>query len=186
MNNEIIVLVGKSCAGKDTIARKLEKECGYNFVVSTTSRPIRPGESERNPYYFVSNDEFNNKINNDELIEYRSYQTSVNNIPATWYYGVEYKEIDDTKKYVVVLDIIGLKEFRKKFGNKVVAFFLWADDDIRKERCIKRGDYDESEWNRRKLDDEKVFSDEVIDKNIDFKITDENNDYIVKEIIELV
>ena len=71
----IITILGKSSSGKDTAARILEKDYGYNFVVSTTTRPIRDGESERNPYNFVSDSTFKDLIKDDELIEYREYNT---------------------------------------------------------------------------------------------------------------
>lgn len=171
--NNIVILCGKSSSGKDTIARMLEKDHGYNFVISTTTRPIRPGESEKNPYYFVDNLDFQKLIENEELIEYREYNTLVNNVPDIWYYGVEKKEIDPNKKYVVVLDIVGLREFKKVYHNKVVSFFINANDEIRKERCISRGDFNESEWNRRVEDDRKVFSYEVITYETDYIVNGE-------------
>jgi len=76
----IITILGKSSSGKDTAARILEKDYGYNFVVSTTTRPIRDGESERNPYNFVSDSTFKDLIKDDELIEYREYNTTVSNV----------------------------------------------------------------------------------------------------------
>ena len=175
MKNEkkIIILTGKSSSGKDTIARMLEKDYGYNFVVSTTTRPIRTGESERNPYNFITNDEFMKLIKNDELIEYREYHTILNGMPEIWYYGVEKKEVDPEKKYVVVLDIVGLREFKKVYHNEVISFFINVSDEIRKERCISRGDFNEPEWNRRVKDDAKVFSNNIIIYDIDYVINGE-------------
>ena len=53
---KLIILTGKSSSGKDTLARMLEQKYGYNFIVSTTTRPMRPGESDKNPYNFVSDE----------------------------------------------------------------------------------------------------------------------------------
>lgn len=184
--NKIVVLVGKSCSGKDTTARMLETEYGFKFVVSTTTRPMRQGESEGNPYYFVTNEEFKQKIDNDEMIEYREYHTLVDNIPSVWYYGAEKKEIDDNTKHIAVLDIIGLDEFVKNFKSRVVSFYLNVDDDIRKERCINRGDFNEFEWNRRLSDDKKVFSKEVIETKVQHTINELDSDKIVKLINSIV
>lgn len=183
--NSIIVIVGPSSAGKDTIARILENDYGYNFIVSTTTRPIRPGESEKNPYYFVSNEEFKNKIDNHEMIEYREYHTLVDNIPNIWYYGAEKKEVTDDEKFVAVLDIVGLKAFKETFGNRVVSFYLDVDDEIRKQRCIDRGDFNEPEWNRRLIDDKKVFSQDIIEENVDWSIDELNSDIIVNKIMDI-
>lgn len=183
--DKIIILVGPSASGKDTIARRLEREYGYNFIISTTTRPIRPGESEKNPYYFVTKEEFINKINNGEMIEYREYHTLVNDQPDIWYYGAEKKEITNDK-FVGVLDIIGLKAFKEVFGDRVVSFFLDVSDEVRMDRCIKRGDFDESEWNRRLIDDKKVFAPEVIEQHVDWTIDEINSDIIVSKIMDII
>jgi len=184
--NNIVILCGKSSSGKDTIARMLEKDHGYNFVISTTTRPIRPGESEKDPYYFVNNDDFQKLIEKEKLIEYREYHTLVNNVPDIWYYGVEKKEIDPNKKYVVVLDIVGLKEFNKFFKERIASFYLDVDDQTRKDRCIARGDYDDSEFNRRLIDDEKVFSPDIISANVDHTINTYDKFDVVNFINEII
>jgi guanylate kinase len=185
--NNIVALIGFSASGKDTVARILEKEYGYNFVVNTTTRPIRPGESERNPYNFTTNDKFEKLISDNKLIEYREYNTLVNNIPAKWYYGVESKEVDPNKKYVVVLDIGGLRGFSEHFGDSVISFFLEASDEVRKERCLLRGDFDETEWNRRLEDDKKRFTDDIINNEVHFVVDSERepND-VVKSILNVL
>lgn len=170
MKNQIIILCGFSSSGKDTIAKIFETQHDYNFVVSTTTRPIRNGESDRNPYNFTNNDGFEKLISNNELIEYREYHTLVQNKPETWYYGVEKSEILPDKKYVVVLDIVGLLGFKEHFKDRVVSFFIDVDDQVRKHRCISRGDFDEFEWDRRLLDDKEKFTKEVINKEIDYVI----------------
>lgn len=182
--NNIITLVGFSASGKDSAARILEKEHGYNFIVSTTTRPIRPGESDRTPYNFVTNEEFEKLISENKLIEYREYNTLVNKVPAKWYYGVETKEVDPNKKYVVVLDIVGLRGFYEHFGeSSVISFFLDVDDNVRKERCLLRGDFDETEWNRRLEDDKNRFTDDIINNEIHF-VVDANRE--LNDVVQIV
>jgi len=182
----IITILGASASGKDTAARILEKDYGYNFVVSTTTRPIRDGESERNPYNFVTNSTFEDLIKNDELIEYREYNTTVSNVPAVWYYGVENKEVPDDKDSVVVLDVVGLDGFLNKFGDQITSFYLDVDLETRKRRCIERGDYDECEFNRRAVDDEIVFSKEIIEKKVDYIITSTDKNEVIKQITDKI
>lgn len=170
MNNKIIIITGYSSSGKDTLSKMLEKECGYNFVISTTTRPIRPNESDRNPYNFITNEEFEKLIQNDEMVEYREYYTLLNNLPSKWYYGVEKKEIQTDKPYVVVLDITGLRGFKKYFSDKIISFFIYVNEETRKNRCILRGDFDETEWDRRLKDDNERFPLEIIQKEVDFVI----------------
>ena len=153
----ILVISGWSCAGKDTAQDFLAKK-GWGFIVSTTSRPIRPNEVEGKNYYFVTRQEFENKIKNNELLEYRSYNTLVKNVPDTWYYGVETCHVDPSKNLIAVLDSVGYEAFVKKFGKENVKL-LWIDldDDLRRKRNIARLDYDETEFNRRTIKDKESF-----------------------------
>ena len=152
-NNKIIVILGKCCAGKDTLARFMADNLGFSFVVSTTSRPMRDGESEGDPYHFIDEKEFKRKIANGDFIEYREYKTNSGN----WHYGVEKSVVIDNECYVAVLDIVGLREFKKQFGDRVFSIYLLVDYDERMRRCIKRGDFNEEEWKRRAISDDEMF-----------------------------
>ncbi len=175
MKKNIIIILGASAAGKDTVARLLEKNCGYKFIVSTTTRPPRSGESNGNPYYFIDNEMFKNLIDTNSLIEYREYHTTVKGVEEVWYYGVEKSEVDiENNNYIAVLDTVGLLEFKEHFPESVISFFLKAGHDIRKGRCIARGDFDECEWNRRQEDDATRFSDDIIKDEVDYIINAED------------
>lgn len=149
----ILVISGMSCAGKDTAQDYLVSK-GWDFLVSTTSRPIRPNEIEGKNYYFISRPEFETKIKNNELLEYRSYNTKVKGIDDLWYYGVEKKNVSIDKNTIVVVDSVGYHAFVEEFGQENVKL-LWIDldDELRRERNIARLDYDETEFNRRTIQD---------------------------------
>ena len=181
----IVVLTGFSCSGKDSAARKLS-ELGYEFVVSTTTRPMRDGESQGNPYHFVNDDYFNKLIGYNELIEYREYNTLVDNIPKIWYYGVEKRAVNPNIDYVAVLDIVGLDGFKSYMGDDVVSFFLDVPEIIRIGRCKKRGDYNKPEWDRRAEDDRKCFPKEVIERKINYIIYESELDSVVKIITNAI
>lgn len=147
--NEIVVLSGMSASGKDTVAQMLAEKDGYNFIVSTTTRPMRPNEEQGKPYYFVNKEEFD-KI---PMIETRSYNTLVEGKEDTWYYGVAQNAVAPNKKYVVVLDIDGMEDFKKVFGNRVKPIYINVPEETRKARSESRGGHDETEWNRREKAD---------------------------------
>jgi len=181
----IITILGMSCSGKDTCARELQQS-GFDFVISTTTRPMRDGESQGNPYHFVSDETFQMLIDGNHLIEYRKYNTLVDNKPATWWYGVQRAAIDSTKDYCAVLDMVGLDGFKKYFNNEVVSFYLDVPDDVRKARCIKRGDYNESEWNRRLIDDNIVFAPDIVKEQVDWKLGNVHNVNAAKEVLGII
>ena len=176
MENDIIVICGFSSCGKDSLSKLLEQREGYNFVISTTTRPIRSYESEGNPYYFLTmNENFEEMIARNEFIEYRTYNTLFEGKPKTYYYGVEKSEIDDNKKYVVVLDSHGLNEFKKYFGDRVKSFFIEVNSEERERRARLRGSFDKIEWDRRLEDDMRIFSSESFKVDIDYEVSNEED-----------
>ena len=185
MNNEIIVLCGKSSVGKDTLADELKKE-GYNFITSHSTRPMREGESEGNPYYFITKEEMLEYIDNDELVEYRTYNTNLDGKADIWYYSVHKSEIQDDKKYVVVLDINGLKDFKEIYGDRVISFNLHMSDKIREERAKERGGFCQIEWNRRLEADGKDFRRDLLHVTNCTLTTDHSVEDLSKKVIELV
>lgn len=181
MKNNIVVLCGKSGAGKDSLASML-KEVGFNFVVSHTTRPMREGESEMNPYYFIDQQTFMEMDANDEFVEFRRYETEF----GVWYYGVTKSEIENDKQYVVVLDIGGLIDFKNQYFDRVVAIYVDVPDDEREARAKQRGGFDQAEWDRRLIDDNIVFSKDQIEKHCDFVVYNHDLEMTFESVLELV
>lgn len=154
----ILVLVGKSSSGKDTLLKELKIQNLFKECISTTSRPIRINEKNNIDYMFITNDEFLDKIKNNKFIEYRTYETELNSKKETWYYGTEKKAIDISVDSVLVLDLQGLKDLREYFSlEKVIGIYLHCPSSLRTERAKSRGSFCETEWNRRLLADKKDF-----------------------------
>lgn len=67
----MLVLSSPSGAGKTTISRRLlETEADITMSVSATTRTKRPGETEGKDYYFTDNQDFGERVNRNELLEY--------------------------------------------------------------------------------------------------------------------
>lgn len=178
---KIFVLVGKSASGKDTLAKALCSENDLNMCVSSTSRPIRVNEVQGVDYNFLTTEEFIAKINDNQLIEYRTYNTVFNSVQDTWYYGTEVSAIKNNA--VLVLDVQGLKELKEKLTNvKIISFYLYCDDNVRKFRAKSRGSFCSEEWDRRLKDDELKFKDAL--HEVDFAI---NVSYLsIQQILEML
>lgn len=167
----ITILFGKSASGKDAVLRCLRDTYGYVPIVSTTSRPMREKETDGVDYHFTTSQDFKSLIESDSLIEYRSYDTLLNGVPDTWYYGVKKFDLNPKERYVVVLDIEGIKGFIDYFGRKNLKIIhIDTDDEIRRKRAQKRGSFDLTEWNRRLADDNEKFSAEVCKSYRDFYV----------------
>ena len=166
MNNKIIALVGFSSAGKDTLAKYAHDNLGYNFVVSHSTRPMRVGESQGNPYYFINDNEMCSLFVKNKLIEAREYDS----VYGKWFYAVSKDEIEDSKKYVVVVDFSGFQSLKKHFGDRIKSIFIECSEPERRKRAQLRGDFNLDEWNRRYEDDKTKFTKKLIKKHMDWTI----------------
>ena len=67
----IIVLVGKTASGKTTVANELCKNHGYKRIITYTTRPMRENEIQDVDYHFISDEQFNEMVENNEFTEYK-------------------------------------------------------------------------------------------------------------------
>jgi len=187
LKNKVVVLAGFSSSGKDSLSKYISDNYNYEMVISHTSRPMRPLESENNPYHFISRKQFEDMIAQEEFIECRKYNTLVNNVPDVWYYGLHCESINLSKhNYIVVLDILGLIELKKHFKDNIVSFFIDVNEPTRKQRAINRDGFDQIEWNRRKLDDEEQFTFDIVNQEVDYIVKNYDFDECVKYILKKI
>jgi len=72
----ILVLTGPSGVGKDAVMEELMRRLGCSRVVTTTDRPMRPGEVEGVSYYFVTRERFEQRIEAKEFLEHVEYRSA--------------------------------------------------------------------------------------------------------------
>lgn len=186
MSNKVIVLIGFSCCGKDSIQSALNN-VGFKIAVSHTTRPMRGGEKQGREYHFVSKEIFDDMSQcNDFAGSPRSYNTLLNGIPQTWYYGLSKRELNSGKNMVTILDLQGAEALKKELGDKMIGIFIDVDEDERLERCIRRGDYNGPEWHRRAEDDRRIFKDAKKSNAIDFWVKNYNFETCMGEIYRCV
>ena len=187
MNNHILVFCAPSGAGKDKICKYISDNYNYSMVISHTSRSMRPSESEGNPYYFISRQQFEQMIQENQFIECREYNTLVNNIPDLWRYGVHKDSINLSEhSYAVVLDLEGLMEFKKYYKDNIISFFINVNEPTRKQRAINRGGFDQTEWNRRWKDDKEQFTYEIVNQEVDYIVSNYDFDECIKYILDKI
>ena len=132
----LIVVSGPSGAGKDTICNKVVEEMdNIRISVSMTSRLPRGKEKEGIDYYFISKEKFEQKIENDEFLEYAVVHNGQ-------YYGTPKSNIDsDLDKgisVILVIDIQGALKIKEKIEDAVFVFILPPSMEILKKRLIER------------------------------------------------
>ena len=113
----VIVVLGGTCSGKTEFALACEK-FGFPKVITNTTRARRVDDNE-NSYHFLTKEEFMQKIDNGEMLEYAEYNGN--------YYGTSIDSILDN--CVIVLEPNGLKAFEEKIGDKIYSIFLDVSDE---------------------------------------------------------
>ena len=109
---KLFCLMGYMAVGKDTIQKEVLKyfDGKVQPVVSTTTRPMRPGEQEGVEYYFISDEEFFRLGGEQAFAETRIYHTKVqeNGVEkdAIWKYGIERMELEKNDYLITIVDDI--------------------------------------------------------------------------------
>ena len=184
----MLILIGKTASGKDTISNKLISEYGYKKLITYTTRPIRKGEINDVTYHFVSDKEFKQKIKNNFFAEYKSYNTEF----GTWYYGTaleDLKKSDD--KTLIILTPQGYRDIKDKLSNKSTTVYVQASRHTIRKRLANRGDNPHEAKRRLKHDNDdfkgiKKEVDIVIKNNLHSDINKVTNDiaHFVEESIK--
>ena len=107
---QLIVISGPSGAGKDTIVENvINNNSNIWLSVSATSRSIRKGEKEGVNYFYLTKEEFEERIENNYFLEYAKY--------ADNYYGTPKEEIikklDKGIDVILVIEIEGAKKIKE-------------------------------------------------------------------------
>ena len=70
MRGKLIIVSGPSGSGKSTVTKIVKDKLNIPLSISATTRNPRDGEINGKDYFFLSKEEFKNKIANDEVYEY--------------------------------------------------------------------------------------------------------------------
>ena len=132
----LIVVSGFSGAGKGTLMKALlEKYDNYALSISATTRKPREGEVHGREYFFMSVDEFEALIANDQLIEHAKYVSNYYGTPRSY---VEEK-MAEGKDVILEIEIQGALKVKEKFPETLLIFVVPPSAEELKKRLIGRG-----------------------------------------------
>jgi guanylate kinase len=132
---KLIIITAPSGAGKSSITRYLlDKISNLSFSVSATTRAQRSYEVNGRDYYFISEDEFKNKISKQEFVEWEMVYKGK-------YYGTLYSELqriwDQDKMPVLDIDVKGAIHVMQQFAGRCLTIFVQPPSIIELQRRLE-------------------------------------------------
>ncbi|MCF0190761.1 MAG: guanylate kinase [Marinilabiliaceae bacterium] len=120
--NKILIFSAPSGSGKSTIINHLlTKGLPIEFSISATSRAPRGNEKHGKEYYFLTSEEFRNRINNDDFVEYEEVYSGC-------FYGTLKSELTrvwgNNNSIVFDVDVKGGENLKRIFGDNALSIFI--------------------------------------------------------------
>ena len=133
---KLIVVSGPSGAGKTaTITGAMEKRGDICFSVSVTTRNPRPGEVDGKDYFFISEQQFLEMIDRDELLEHAVYVGNRYGTPK----GYVQQMLDEGKNVVLDIEVQGARQVHESMPEAVMIFLIPPSLEELRRRLTNRG-----------------------------------------------
>ena len=176
MKGKLIIVSGPSGSGKSTVTKIVKDRLNIPLSISATTRKPRAGEIEGKDYYFLSEQEFKKKIDNDE------YANVHGNYYGTLKKTVE-ENLDKGLNVILEIDVQGALIAKEKKNDAILVFFRTKDMKILENRL--RG---------RKTDSEEVIQTRLqnalkelkYEEKYDYTIINEDIESSCQELIEII
>jgi guanylate kinase len=152
MSSKVFVISGQSAVGKGAIGKALrEKYPDFYDIITCTTRPPRPNETDGKDYFFLNKEQFLAKIDNQQFLEYAHVHD--------WYYGTPKSELEkaknQNKNVFLEIDVQGAVEVKKILPESVLIFISYEEGDLeqlirnRMAHDPKRRNFSDDEINKR-------------------------------------
>ena len=142
---KLVVISGPSGAGKTSVCRALKQHENVEFSVSATTRAMRDGEQDGVDYHFLTREDFERRMQENQFLEYASYNGN--------FYGTPRWPMDAAlargQTFLVEIEVDGTRQLRE---GKVEGFYLFiappSIEELRR-RLISRGSNEAEEIEQR-------------------------------------
>jgi len=185
MHGLFIAISGPSGVGKSTIIKMVHRAFPHAvFLISETTRSIRPREKAGEVYNFVSRELFKKNIEDGKFLEYAL-------VHGKEYYGTlkspVIKALENEKLIIREMDCQGMHQIKKLLPSKnlVTIFITVSNQDILKARISRRGKLPNEEVVRR-MESAKIEMADTV--NYDYRVINKENmvQECVKEVVEII
>ena len=133
--SKLFIISGPSGAGKGTLVNMIMKDFSDIFLsISMTTRQPRPGEQEGVNYYYITAEEFKNRIAEEKMLEYAEY--------CGTYYGTPRepaeKALAEGNSMILEIEVEGMRQVKAKLPDAVTVFIAPPSIDDLAKRIKKR------------------------------------------------
>lgn len=177
----VIVISGPSGVGKSTICREaLRRLRNVHLSVSLTTRPPGPGEQNGRDYWFVSEQDFRERIEQGRLLEYANVFGNL--------YGTPKDKVDEAlelgQSVILEIDVQGGRQAKAVYPDAVMIFILPPEEKVLADRIGRRG-RDSAEVVRRRLDKARA---EIASarEHYDNMVVNEDLERAVDEVVQII
>lgn len=181
MKTRLIIVAAPSGAGKSSFVERISREDSrLEDIITFTTREMRGGESQGQPYNFISKDEFESRIEQGFFVEWARVHTN--------FYGTSAESIENAWKAgrcaIMDIDIQGVQTFKSKYPDAKTIFILPPSIEELRRRIAKRDGKMPADIEVRMANAEKEIA---VAETFDFQIINDNfeNSYAkFKKLIE--
>ncbi len=180
MNKKLFVLSGSSGVGKGTVLKGfLERNPDFMLSISCTTRKPRQGEIDGVNYFFMTQEEFKNCIENNKFLEWAEF--------AGNFYGTKKKYIkqclEEGKNVILEIDTQGALQVKKQMPEAVLIFIAPPSLEALEARLRGRHTEDEATIQKRL---EQVRAEIKRSENFDYRIVNDRLEDAILRLEEIV
>lgn len=130
----LIILSGPSGSGKGSVCKKVLEKFPLKLSISVTTRSPRDGEKNGIDYYFVSKEEFQNLIANNQLLEWAKVYDDFYGTPME----LVHLALEQDEDVILEIDVQGALTIKEKYPDAVLVFIITPTKEELERRLINR------------------------------------------------
>jgi len=179
---KLVIFSAPSGAGKTTIVKHLlESGLNLEFSISAASRKKRSGEVDKKDYYFLSADEFKERINEGDFLEWEEVYTD-------HFYGSLKSEVERIRSkginVIFDVDVVGGLNIKKYFGDDALAVFVLPPHIDELEKRLRGRSTEDDESLKKRL--EKAEHELSFATEFDYQLINDNLEVAKEEAVNII
>ncbi len=180
-NGKLVIISGPSGVGKSTICGRVVKALDAFLSVSATTRFKGDSEVDGQNYWFLTTEEFESRIQQNEFLEYAKVFEN--------YYGTPRQPVDDAvaagRVVILEIDVQGALQVKKQRPEAVMVFILPPRKEVLEKRIDGRGRGEDAETKKRRLE---TAAAEIASawQHYDHMVVNDDLDQAVQEVIDVI